>query len=92
MHFVRGQLFALSAATKNDAEVGFSIAYETAHSCTDGWVINTLGGVSTEIFHIVTLIRQHRNEVLLQGVPGVVGSDCYTRHVFQSSRGAPLTT
>jgi hypothetical protein len=48
--------------------------------------------VSTEIFHIVTLIRQHRNEVLLQGVPGVVGSDCYTRHVFQSSRGAPLTT
>jgi hypothetical protein len=64
----------------------------TSHCCTNRWVIATLEAVCSEVVDIVTLIREQFNEVLLEGVASVVGSDCDARHVFHSSRGDLLDT
>jgi hypothetical protein len=85
-------LFTLTASAKNNAEVSFAIANVTAYRSTNWWVVTALGGMGPEVDDIVPLIRQHINEVLFQGVASVVGANCNSGHLIQSSRGVMSTT
>jgi hypothetical protein len=63
----------LTTAPEHDAEFCFAIAHCTTHSCTNGWVIATLGGVRTEVIDCVPSSTEKCDEVLLQGITSVVG-------------------
>jgi hypothetical protein len=49
----------------------------TTNGCTNWWVVTTFGAVRSQVDHIVTLVREQINEVLFEGVAGVVGTNCY---------------
>ncbi len=80
VHLVGRELFALSAATQHDADVGQLVAHGTADRCTELRVIATLGAVGPEIGHLVTICSEDSDEMLFQFVPGVIGADGDSRH------------
>jgi hypothetical protein len=76
-HFICGQLLALTATTKHNAKVCLAITHVTTNGCTNWWVVTTFCAVRSQVDHIVTLVREQINEVLFEGVAGVVGTNCY---------------
>jgi hypothetical protein len=76
-HFVCGQLLALTTSAKHNAKVCLAVTHMATNGCTNWWVVTTFCAVRSEVNHIVSLIRQQFNEVLFEGVAGVVGTNCY---------------
>jgi hypothetical protein len=76
VHFVGSQLLALATSAKNNSKVCLAIAHMSPHGCTNWWVVAALCGVRTQVVNIVSLVGEHFNEMLLQGVPGVIGANC----------------
>jgi hypothetical protein len=76
-HFVCSQLLALTTSAKHNAKVCLAIAHVATNCCTNWWVVTTLCAICSQVDHIVTLVREQINEVLFEGVAGVVGTNCY---------------
>jgi hypothetical protein len=66
----------LTTTPKNNSEVCFAIAHVAPYRGTNWRIITTLRGVRSQIVDIMTLIGEHFNEVLFQGVPSVIGANC----------------
>jgi len=71
-HLVGGHLLALPAAAENNSDVCSTITHGAADFSTDWRVIDGGGAVGSKIADDVPVARQHRNEVLLQFVAGVI--------------------
>ena len=80
VHLVGRQLLALPAAAEHDAEVGLAVAHGATDRRAERRVVDGFGAVGAEVGHVVSLRREHADEVLLQLVPGVVGADGDSRH------------
>ena len=74
-HLVGGELLALAAAAEHDADVGVAVADRPADAGADRRVVDRLGRVGALVVDHVALAEQHRDEVLLEFVAGVVGAD-----------------
>lgn len=77
VHLVRRQLLALAAAPENDAHIRTTVAYGAPDGSADRRVVDALDAVRAVIGDIVSCGLQHLDEMLLQQVTGVVGSNCY---------------
>ena len=74
-HLVGSELLALTAAAEHDAEVGVTVAHRSPDSGTDRRVVDRFGRVRALVVDHVPLPEQHRDEMLLEFVAGVVGAD-----------------
>ena len=74
-HLVGGELLTLAAPAEHDAEVGIAVAHGSPDARTDLGVVDRLGRVRALVVDLVALAEQHRHEVLLEVVAGVVGAD-----------------
>ncbi len=75
-HLVGGELFTLTAAAENDAQVGVAVTHRATDAGTDLGIVDRLGRVRALVVDLVALHQQHRDEVLLQVVAGMVRTDC----------------
>lgn len=91
-NLVCSELFSLSASPQHDAEIGLAVTYLSTNRGANRRIVATLGGVSAKIIDIMALVGQHLDQVLLQGVSGVVGADRDAGHGTHSSRGPLLPT
>ncbi len=74
-HLVGSELFALAAPAEHDAEIRIAVAHGSPDTRTDLGIIDRLGGVRALVVDLVALAEQHRHQMLLQVVSGVVGAD-----------------
>ena len=75
LHLVRGDLLALTAPTEHDAPVGPPGGDLTADGGADRRVVDRRLGVGAEVVHLVAVLLEHDDEMLLQAVARVVGAD-----------------
>ena len=75
VHLVRGDLFSLTASAEHDAEVGRAASDPLAHLGTNRWIIDALLVVGAKVVDVVTTLSQTRDEVDLQSVSRVIGTD-----------------
>ena len=69
------RLLAFVTAGAFAVSVGVAVAHGTAHGGADGRVVAALGRVGAVVGHLVAVALQHVDEVLLQVVAGVIGTD-----------------
>jgi hypothetical protein len=74
VHLVGRDLFALTAAAENDPDVGVTRHDRASHRRAKRWVIDRLLRTRSEIDHLMAPFLQVNRYVLLEHVPGVIGS------------------
>ena len=72
VHLVRSELFALTTAPDDDADVGVAIPNRPRDGRTDRGVVDRLGAVRALIDDVDAGALEHLDEVLLQQETGVV--------------------
>ena len=72
---VRGELLALSAAAEDDAHIGIAVANGSRHGGADRRVVGGRGAVRAVVEDLQAGALQNLDEVLLEQVAGVVGTD-----------------
>jgi len=74
-HLVRGDLFALAAAAKDDAAFGAAVNYGPAHGEAVRRIVHRFLAVGAEVVHSVAEPRQRQLQVLFQQEAGMIGAD-----------------
>ena len=75
MDFVGSKLLALAASSEDDSEVDLAIANASTDGRADGRIVATFRGVRAHVIDPMTRGREKFDEVLLEFVAGVVGTN-----------------
>jgi hypothetical protein len=75
MNLVRGDLFTLTAATHDDAELGLAADDRPGDRRAEARVVHSFFRVRTQIEHVVTTLFEVTGELALQTESGMVGAE-----------------
>ena len=74
----------LAVRAEDDAEIGVAVTHRASHACADGRVVDRLGRMRPLVVDDMTAAGQHGDQMLLEVVAGVVGSDRDACHCRES--------
>jgi hypothetical protein len=83
-HLVGGDLLALAGAAEHDADVGLAVAHAPRRRGTERRVVDALGRVGAVVDDLVPLRAEPLDQVLLELIAGVIGTErdaCHVRRV-----------
>jgi hypothetical protein len=75
LHLVGRELLALAAAAEHDAALGVALGDLAPDARAVDRVVDRLLGIGAEVGHVVAVVLQDGDEVLLQAEARVVGAD-----------------
>ena len=82
-HLVGRDLLTLPAATEHDADIGLAIANRAPDLCANWRIVDGRCAVGSEIGDDVPIARQDTDEMLLEFVAGVVGTNRDPGHLSE---------